>query len=136
MFFLSKAGFRCLIDLHVLHPNISEMSMPVQLLVIDSKVKRYSIIYFTWCHLHCRSGGQPVKIVHRYHFASHLKRMSVVVSIHEKYYAFIKVGIPRDYINVLHFFLLLVRLLLRMVQKQFLLVLAQCAHAFGMISCS
>ncbi|EEC79200.1 hypothetical protein OsI_19908 [Oryza sativa Indica Group] len=37
-----------------------------------------------------KSGGQPVKIVHRYHFASHLKRMSVVVSIHEKYYAFIK----------------------------------------------
>jgi cation-transporting ATPase 13A1 len=40
-----------------------------------------------------KSGGQPVKIVHRYHFASHLKRMSVVVSIHEKYYAFIK-GAP------------------------------------------
>uniref|UniRef100_A0A0E0DR73 Cation-transporting ATPase n=1 Tax=Oryza meridionalis TaxID=40149 RepID=A0A0E0DR73_9ORYZ len=40
-----------------------------------------------------KSGGQPVKIVHRYHFASHLKRMSVVVSIQEKYYAFIK-GAP------------------------------------------
>uniref|UniRef100_A0A0E0PM94 Cation-transporting ATPase n=1 Tax=Oryza rufipogon TaxID=4529 RepID=A0A0E0PM94_ORYRU len=39
-----------------------------------------------------KSGGQPVKIVHRYHFASHLKRMSVVVSIHEKYYAFIKLA--------------------------------------------
>uniref|UniRef100_A0A0E0L2C5 Cation-transporting ATPase n=2 Tax=Oryza punctata TaxID=4537 RepID=A0A0E0L2C5_ORYPU len=40
-----------------------------------------------------KSGGQPVRIVHRYHFASHLKRMSVVVSIQEKYYAFIK-GAP------------------------------------------
>ncbi|PWZ36556.1 putative manganese-transporting ATPase PDR2 [Zea mays] len=35
-------------------------------------------------------GGQPVQIVHRYHFASHLKRMSVIVCIQQKFYAFIK----------------------------------------------
>ncbi|KAG8085503.1 hypothetical protein GUJ93_ZPchr0010g7703 [Zizania palustris] len=40
-----------------------------------------------------KSGGQPVQIVHRYHFASHLKRMSVVVRIQEKFYTFIK-GAP------------------------------------------
>ncbi|KAL6610003.1 hypothetical protein ACP70R_039972 [Stipagrostis hirtigluma subsp. patula] len=40
-----------------------------------------------------KPGGQPVQIVHRYHFASHLKRMSVVVRIQEKFYAFIK-GAP------------------------------------------
>uniref|UniRef100_A0ACD5THA0 Uncharacterized protein n=2 Tax=Avena sativa TaxID=4498 RepID=A0ACD5THA0_AVESA len=40
-----------------------------------------------------RPGGQPVQIVHRYHFASHLKRMSVIVRIQEKFYAFIK-GAP------------------------------------------
>ncbi|KAL5203124.1 hypothetical protein ABZP36_014076 [Zizania latifolia] len=40
-----------------------------------------------------KSAGQPVQIVHRYHFASHLKRMSVVVRIQEKFYAFIK-GAP------------------------------------------
>lgn len=45
---------------------------------------------------YCRPGGQPVQIVHRYHFASHLKRMSVIVRIQEKFYAFIKVRILRD----------------------------------------
>ncbi|XP_062179368.1 probable manganese-transporting ATPase PDR2 isoform X1 [Phragmites australis] len=40
-----------------------------------------------------KPGGQPVQIVHRYHFASHLKRMSVIVRIQEKFYAFIK-GAP------------------------------------------
>ncbi|CAN6346903.1 unnamed protein product [Urochloa humidicola] len=40
-----------------------------------------------------KPGGQPVQIVHRFHFASHLKRMSVVVRIQEKFYAFIK-GAP------------------------------------------
>jgi hypothetical protein len=34
--------------------------------------------------------------VHRYHFASHLKRMSVIVRIQERFYAFIKVRILRD----------------------------------------
>jgi len=43
-----------------------------------------------------KPGGQPVQIVHRFHFASHLKRMSVVVRIQEKFYAFIKVRILRD----------------------------------------
>ncbi|KAK3135708.1 hypothetical protein QOZ80_5BG0422460 [Eleusine coracana subsp. coracana] len=40
-----------------------------------------------------KPGCQPVQIVHRYHFASHLKRMSVVVRIQDKFYAFIK-GAP------------------------------------------
>ncbi|KAK8457839.1 hypothetical protein SEVIR_3G255000v4 [Setaria viridis] len=40
-----------------------------------------------------KPGGQPVQIVHRFHFASHLKRMSVVVRIQDKFYAFIK-GAP------------------------------------------
>ncbi|OEL17438.1 putative manganese-transporting ATPase PDR2 [Dichanthelium oligosanthes] len=43
-----------------------------------------------------RPGGQPVQIVHRFHFASHLKRMSVVVRIQEKFYAFIKVSEARS----------------------------------------
>ncbi|KAG5035830.1 hypothetical protein AAZX31_04G187300 [Glycine max] len=37
--------------------------------------------------------GQPVQIVHRYHFASHLKRMAVVVRIQEEFFAFVK-GAP------------------------------------------
>ncbi|ONM31917.1 putative manganese-transporting ATPase PDR2 [Zea mays] len=40
-----------------------------------------------------KPGGQPVQIVHRYHFASHLKRMSIIVCIQQKFYAFIK-GAP------------------------------------------
>ena len=41
---------------------------------------------------YCRSGGQAVQIVQRHHFASHLKRMAVVVRIQEEYLAFVKVG--------------------------------------------
>ena len=38
-----------------------------------------------------RGNGHPVQIVHRYHFASHLKRMAVVVRIQEEFFAFVKV---------------------------------------------
>ncbi|KAJ7945181.1 Cation-transporting ATPase [Quillaja saponaria] len=40
-----------------------------------------------------KGSGHPVQIVQRYHFASHLKRMSVVVRIQEEYFAFVK-GAP------------------------------------------
>ncbi|XP_072959274.1 probable manganese-transporting ATPase PDR2 [Typha angustifolia] len=40
-----------------------------------------------------KSGGQAVQIVHRYHFASHLKRMAVIVRVQEKFLAFVK-GAP------------------------------------------
>ncbi|KAL2347135.1 hypothetical protein Fmac_001135 [Flemingia macrophylla] len=40
-----------------------------------------------------RGNGHPVQIVHRYHFASHLKRMSVIVRIEEEFFAFVK-GAP------------------------------------------
>jgi hypothetical protein len=33
-----------------------------------------------------------VQIVHRYHFASHLKRMSVIVRVQEKFLVFVKVN--------------------------------------------
>ncbi|XP_020213650.1 probable manganese-transporting ATPase PDR2 [Cajanus cajan] len=40
-----------------------------------------------------KGNGNPVQIVHRYHFASHLKRMAVVVRIQEEFFAFVK-GAP------------------------------------------
>ena len=40
-----------------------------------------------------RGNGHPVQIVQRYHFASHLKRMSAVVRIQEEFFAFVK-GAP------------------------------------------
>ncbi|KAM0949224.1 putative P-type Mg(2+) transporter [Dioscorea sansibarensis] len=40
-----------------------------------------------------RPGGQAVQIVQRHHFASHLKRMAVVVRINEEFLAFVK-GAP------------------------------------------
>ncbi|KAH1245950.1 hypothetical protein AAZX31_06G153600 [Glycine max] len=40
-----------------------------------------------------KGNGHPVQIVHRYHFASHLKRMAVVVRIQEEFFAFVK-GAP------------------------------------------
>ncbi|XP_039127115.1 probable manganese-transporting ATPase PDR2 isoform X2 [Dioscorea cayenensis subsp. rotundata] len=40
-----------------------------------------------------RPGGQAVQIVQRHHFASHLKRMAVVVRINEEFFAFVK-GAP------------------------------------------
>ncbi|KAJ4834816.1 hypothetical protein Tsubulata_025713 [Turnera subulata] len=40
-----------------------------------------------------RGVGNPVQIVQRHHFASHLKRMSVVVRIEEEFFAFVK-GAP------------------------------------------
>ncbi|KAJ4971211.1 hypothetical protein NE237_004310 [Protea cynaroides] len=40
-----------------------------------------------------RGSGHAVQIVQRYHFASHLKRMSVVVRVNEEFFAFVK-GAP------------------------------------------
>ncbi|KAK2391289.1 putative manganese-transporting ATPase pdr2 [Trifolium repens] len=40
-----------------------------------------------------RGNGHPVQIVQRYHFASHLKRMAVIVRIQEEFFAFVK-GAP------------------------------------------
>ncbi|XAR73112.1 Calcium-transporting ATPase [Bertholletia excelsa] len=40
-----------------------------------------------------KGGGDIVQIIQRYHFASHLKRMSVIVRVQEKYFAFVK-GAP------------------------------------------
>lgn len=40
-----------------------------------------------------KRGGQPVHILQRHHFASHLKRMTVVVNLQEKFFAFVK-GAP------------------------------------------
>ncbi|KAH9781727.1 putative manganese-transporting ATPase PDR2 [Citrus sinensis] len=37
-----------------------------------------------------RGGGNAVQIVQRHHFASHLKRMSVVVRVQEEFFAFVK----------------------------------------------
>jgi magnesium-transporting ATPase (P-type) len=62
-----------------------------------------NLIYFTaqlsLCYLcffmillsNFRGNGHPVQIVQRYHFASHLKRMAVVVRIQEEFFAFVKV---------------------------------------------
>ena len=38
-----------------------------------------------------RGSGQAVQIVKRHHFASYLKRMSVVVRVQEEFLAFVKV---------------------------------------------
>ncbi|GAB2218242.1 hypothetical protein Drorol1_Dr00001461 [Drosera rotundifolia] len=40
-----------------------------------------------------KGSGQTVQIIHRYHFASHLKRMAVVVRVQEQFLAFVK-GAP------------------------------------------
>ncbi|KAJ4966751.1 hypothetical protein NE237_018600 [Protea cynaroides] len=40
-----------------------------------------------------KGGGQSVQIVQRHHFASHLKRMSVIVRVQEEFFAFVK-GAP------------------------------------------
>lgn len=40
-----------------------------------------------------KGGGQAVQIVQRHHFASHLKRMAVVVRVQEEFFAFVK-GAP------------------------------------------
>ncbi|GAB4838180.1 Probable manganese-transporting ATPase pdr2 [Ancistrocladus abbreviatus] len=40
-----------------------------------------------------KGSGQPVQIVQRHHFASHLKRMAVVVRVQEEFLAFVK-GAP------------------------------------------
>ncbi|XP_048327551.1 probable manganese-transporting ATPase PDR2 isoform X2 [Ziziphus jujuba] len=40
-----------------------------------------------------RGGGSAVQIIQRHHFASHLKRMAVVVRIEEEFFAFVK-GAP------------------------------------------
>ncbi|KAJ3676324.1 hypothetical protein LUZ60_003736 [Juncus effusus] len=40
-----------------------------------------------------RSGANAVQITHRFHFASHLKRMSVIVRVQEKFLVFVK-GAP------------------------------------------
>lgn len=39
----------------------------------------------------CRGGANSVQIVQRHHFASHLKRMAVVVRVQEQFFAFVKV---------------------------------------------
>ncbi|KAL2896530.1 putative manganese-transporting ATPase PDR2 [Bienertia sinuspersici] len=39
-----------------------------------------------------KGNGNPVQIVQRHHFASHLKRMAVVVRVEEKFLSFVKVG--------------------------------------------
>ncbi|KAH9781723.1 putative manganese-transporting ATPase PDR2 [Citrus sinensis] len=43
-----------------------------------------------------RGGGNAVQIVQRHHFASHLKRMSVVVRVQEEFFAFVKVCCGRS----------------------------------------
>ncbi|KAL9230101.1 hypothetical protein vseg_005492 [Gypsophila vaccaria] len=40
-----------------------------------------------------KGSGSPVQIVQRHHFASHLKRMAVVVRVEERFFAFVK-GAP------------------------------------------
>ncbi|KAL1201130.1 putative manganese-transporting ATPase PDR2 [Cardamine amara subsp. amara] len=56
-----------------------------------------------------RGNGNSVQIMQRYHFASHLKRMSVIVRIQEEYFVFVKgapetiqdrlVDVPASYIE-------------------------------------
>ncbi|CAH9120912.1 unnamed protein product [Cuscuta epithymum] len=54
-----------------------------------------------------KGGGEAVQIVHRHHFASHLKRMSAVVRVQELFYAFVK-GAPETIqerlVDVPHFY--------------------------------
>lgn len=92
-------------------------------------LKLYVLIHVFFHH---RPGGQPVQIVHRYHFASHLKRMSVIVRIQQKFYAFIKVRILRDpmmklwspgFTQVVTPFFVNIVFLFGVVQKQTLLAL-------------
>ncbi|PSS04631.1 Manganese-transporting ATPase, partial [Actinidia chinensis var. chinensis] len=56
-----------------------------------------------------KGGGNAVQIVQRHHFASHLKRMAVVVSVHDQFFAFVKgapetiqdmlIDLPSAYVN-------------------------------------
>ncbi|XP_020534686.1 probable manganese-transporting ATPase PDR2 isoform X2 [Jatropha curcas] len=56
-----------------------------------------------------KGGGNSVQIVQRHHFASHLKRMAVVVRIQEEFFAFVKgapetiqdriTNLPRSYVD-------------------------------------
>ncbi|KAG0458686.1 hypothetical protein HPP92_021814, partial [Vanilla planifolia] len=56
-----------------------------------------------------KSSGNAVQIVHRHHFASHLKRMAVVVNVQEEFFAFVKgapetiqerlVDLPSEYVK-------------------------------------
>ncbi|XP_031107109.1 probable manganese-transporting ATPase PDR2 isoform X2 [Ipomoea triloba] len=54
-----------------------------------------------------KGGGDAVQIVHRHHFASHLKRMAVVVRMQEQFFAFVK-GAPETIqdrlVDVPHFY--------------------------------
>ncbi|MBA0783340.1 hypothetical protein Gotri_001070 [Gossypium trilobum] len=43
-----------------------------------------------------KGSGNPVQIVQRHHFASHLKRMAVVVRVQEDFFAFVKVSEARS----------------------------------------
>ncbi|KAK6923655.1 hypothetical protein RJ641_009855 [Dillenia turbinata] len=57
-----------------------------------------------------RGGGNAVQIVQRHHFASHLKRMAVVVRVQEEFFAFVKgapetiqdriIDLPSSYIEI------------------------------------
>uniref|UniRef100_A0A7N2LBX7 Uncharacterized protein n=1 Tax=Quercus lobata TaxID=97700 RepID=A0A7N2LBX7_QUELO len=47
-----------------------------------------------------RGSGNAVQIVQRHHFASHLKRMAVVVRIQEEFFAFVKVYFIREPCNL------------------------------------
>ena len=97
-----------------------------------SCIKLYVLIHV---FSHHRPGGQPVQIVHRYHFASHLKRMSIIVCIQQKFYAFIKVRILRDpmmklwspgFTQVVTPFFVNIVFLFGVVQKHTLLALCKC----------
>ncbi|XP_057462142.1 probable manganese-transporting ATPase PDR2 isoform X2 [Actinidia eriantha] len=56
-----------------------------------------------------KGGGNAVQIVQRHHFASYLKRMAVVVSVHDQFFAFVKgapetiqdmlIDLPSAYVN-------------------------------------
>lgn len=41
----------------------------------------------------CRGSGNAIQIMQRHHFASHLKRMAVVVRVQEQFFSFVKVWI-------------------------------------------
>ncbi|XP_021888324.1 probable manganese-transporting ATPase PDR2 [Carica papaya] len=61
-----------------------------KLVLLDALVLLSS---FSIWKINCRGGGHAVQIVQRHHFASHLKRMAVVVRIQEEFFAFVK-GAP------------------------------------------